>query len=78
MAILDFYSIYQRCIYIILHYCSLWTILTCIIAAGISWRLCTFFSSQDSCPNDAHLAWWTTVVWGGAAVIFLLIGFLLT
>lgn len=76
MANLDLYSIYQRIIYIILHYCSFWTILTCAIAAVISWHLFKIFSAQSENVNDAYLAWWVTAFWGGASVIFLLVGFL--
>lgn len=78
MANLDFYLIYQRVIYIILHYCSFWTILTCIIAASISWRLFTIVSAQNSRTDDAYLAWWTTAVWGSTAIIFFLSGVVFT
>lgn len=78
MEILDFHSIYQRVIYIILHYCSFWTILTCIMAAGISWHLFTKLSAQNLNTDDAYLAWWTTAVWGSAAITFFLVGLLFT
>jgi len=70
----DFYLVYQRVIYMIVHYCSLWAILTCIIASGISWRLFTLLSAQNSSADDAYLAWWTTVLWGSASIFFFLVG----
>jgi hypothetical protein len=76
MANLDFPSIYHRVIYIILHYCSLWMILTCIISANISWRLFKISNKQNQPTGDAYLAWWTTTVWGSTALLFFLVGLL--
>jgi len=76
MATDDLYLAYQRIIYIILHYCSLWMILTCLLSAVISWRLFTIVSAQNASTDDAFLAWWTTAVWGGAALLFFLVGLL--
>lgn len=76
MASLDFYLYSQRIIYITLHYCSLWMILTCLLSAIISWRLFTIVRVQNENTDDAFLAWWTTAVWGGAALLFFLVGLL--
>ncbi len=73
MANLHFYSIYQHVIYIILHYCSLWMILTCIISAKISWQLFKTSNRQSQNTGDAYLAWWTTTVWGSTAILFFLV-----
>jgi hypothetical protein len=74
MAMFDLSLIFHRIIYFIVHYFSAWTILTCLIAAGVSWRLFTIYNSQNS--GDAHLAWWTTAVWSSIALLFFLVGFL--
>jgi hypothetical protein len=66
---------WQRVIFFILHYFSSWAILMCLIAAGISWRLSTIFSTQDSAA-EARLAWWTAALWSGTAISFLMIGFI--
>lgn len=76
MANSDFYATYQHFMYIILHYCSLWMILTCIISSNISWRLFTILTAQNTSVDDANLAWWVTAVWSGAAVSFILVGLL--
>lgn len=72
----NFYAVYQNISYIVLHYCSSWMILTCILSAGISWHLFTLLSKVDSGEFDSYFAWWTTAIWGGLAIIFALTGFL--
>ncbi|MBP2651360.1 MAG: hypothetical protein H6Q74_2185 [Firmicutes bacterium] len=78
MPSLNFYSAYQKVIYIIVHYCTFSMIVTCIIAAAISWRLYSIESAQTTDTGDAYLAWWTTVIWGSIVIIFVLIGVLYT
>ncbi|MBP2655080.1 MAG: hypothetical protein H6Q73_2649 [Firmicutes bacterium] len=73
----DYYLIYQHVMYNIVHYCTFWMILTCLITAGISWRLFTILSAQSLGEDDAGLAWWVTAVWGSAALVFFLVGLLL-
>lgn len=74
----NLYSTYKHVIYIILHYCSLWMIVTCLISSFISWRLFKIFDKQNLKTMDSYIAWWAAAACGGLAMAFLFIGFLFT
>jgi len=39
----------------------------------ISWQLFKSANTQSNHTGDAYLAWWTTTIWGGTAIVFFLI-----
>lgn len=70
---MDFITIYQYIIYMIVHYFSFWMILTSLIAAVISQRISVKLDDQYADSIEVSFAKKVTVLWGTLALFFWLV-----